>query len=792
MNSHALAVLEFPRTLGLISERATSPLGAERVRELRPSTDQSLIERELTRVAAVRSLISAEDPWHFNGVPDARSALTRLRVEGASLAAADLLASGALLRTSRVTRESLRGAGVSPLATAVLSSQIDALIVNKSIEEAIEKAIDDDGQVRDDASGALRKIRRELKGSQGELIKLLERSMAQLEPHQRVADMSVTVRNGRFVIPVRREAQGTVGGIVHDASATGGTLFVEPPAAVEAGNRIRELQVEEIEEIDRILLELTEKLRPHRDALADSLESLVVLDSLVARARFGLEFRCGTVELADSTKGFSVVQGRHPLLSAQGISVVPFDLEMAASERTLLISGPNTGGKTVLLKALGLFSALVQSGIPAPVASGSRIAIFDDIYADVGDEQSIFASLSTFSAHLKNLAEVLASSTAHSLVLIDELGSGTDPIEGAALGGAILEALTRRGTLSIATTHLGALKELATQVDGVVNASLQFDPVALAPTYRLTKGIPGRSYGISIARRLNLPSEILTRAEERIPADERRVTALLAELEAREKTLSATEREAGEIAEDARERARRVAERERSVSEREREIERSSRREARQYLLEARAEVERTIRDLKAASEAGEEAAREARKRVEGLANEQGQELDRIDRESASQPAPRREEDVSAGDFVEVDTLGGKIGRVLEIRDGEVIVAVGVMKLAVPRASLRRSSAESAAPEVAVAVRGDLPEIHAQSEIDLRGMRVGEIDDIVMHAVDAAIRADLKTLRIIHGKGTGALRERVTEMLRKESRVTNFRLGAWNEGGAGVTVVELK
>jgi DNA mismatch repair protein MutS2 len=346
--------------------------------------------------------------------------------------------------------------------------------------------------------------------------------------------MSVTVRNGRFVIPVRREAQRVVGGIVHDASATGGTLFVEPPAAVEAGNRIRELQIEEVEEIERILLELTEKLRPHRDALGGSLEALITLDSLVARARFAIEFRCAPVDLAEPTEGFAVVQGRHPLLVAQGISVVAFDLEMAASERTLLISGPNTGGKTVLLKALGLFSALVQSGIPAPVDDGSRVAVFDNIYADVGDEQSILASLSTFSAHLKNLAEVLSSATEHSLVLIDELGSGTDPIEGAALGGAILEALTARRTLSIATTHLGALKELAMEVEGVVNASLQFDPVALAPTYRLTKGVPGRSYGISIARRLNLPSDVLARAEERIPSDERRVTALLGELEARE------------------------------------------------------------------------------------------------------------------------------------------------------------------------------------------------------------------------------------------------------------------
>jgi DNA mismatch repair protein MutS2 len=792
MNSHALAVIEFPRTLGLISERATSPLGAERVRELRPVTDRETIEREHARVAAVRSLLSAEQPWHLHGVPDARSALTRLGVEGASLAAADLLVLGALLRSSRVTRESLRGERAPPVVAAVLAAQIEPLLVNKAVEETIERAIDEEGLVRDEASSALRKIRRELKGSQGELVKLLERAMAKLEAHQRVADMSVTVRNGRFVIPVRREAQHVVGGIVHDASATGGTLFVEPPAAVEAGNRIRELQIEEVEEIDRILLELTEKLRPHGAALADTLESLITLDSLVARARFALEFRCAPAELSDSTDGFNVVQGRHPLLTAQGIEVVPFDLQMSASERTLLISGPNTGGKTVLLKALGLFSALTQSGIPAPVDTGSRIAIFDNIYADVGDEQSIMASLSTFSAHLKNLAEVLSSATRHSLVLIDELGSGTDPIEGAALGGAILEALTTRGTLSIATTHLGALKELATQVDGVVNASLQFDPVALAPTYRLTKGVPGRSYGISIARRLRLPNEVLARAEERIPSDERRVTALLAELEAREKSLTQTEREAGEIAEDVRERARRVAEREQNVREREREVERTSRREARQYLLEARAEVERTIRDLKAQSELGEAAARDARKQVESLANAQGRELDRLEQETDGATEQPGHAEVSIGDFVEVETLGGRVGRVVEIRDDEAVVAIGVMKLAVPRGTLRISNAESAAPEIAVAIRGDLPDVHAPSEIDLRGMRVGEVDDIVMHAVDAAIRADLKSLRIIHGKGTGALRERVAEMLRKETRVTTFRLGAWNEGGAGVTVVELK
>src|SRR6266581_2927409 len=280
MNAHALHVIEFPRTLALIAERATSSLGADRVKELTPITDRETIKREHARVAAVRSLLSAEEPWHLLAVPDARAALSRLRVEGASLTAPDLLVVGALLRSSRATRESLRAERASPMVAAVLAGQIEPLFINKGVEDTIERAIDEDAHVRDDAGSTLRKIRRELKGSQGELIKLLERAMSKLDPHQRVADMSVTVRNGRYVIPVRREAQGAVGGIVHDSSATGGTLFVEPPAAVEAGNRIRELQIEEVEEIDRILSELTGKFRPHREPLGESLDALITLDSL--------------------------------------------------------------------------------------------------------------------------------------------------------------------------------------------------------------------------------------------------------------------------------------------------------------------------------------------------------------------------------------------------------------------------------------------------------------------------------------------------------------------------------
>jgi DNA mismatch repair protein MutS2 len=789
MNSHALSILEFPKVLALVADRAQSALGAERVRGLTPTLSLEDIRTEHDRVRAVRTLLRAEEPWQPENIPDARSAIARLRVGNASLSAADFLPIAGLLSVSRRTRDALTKEKFAEITLALISHLTSELTGNQKLEGAISRVVDEEGQVRDDASGALRKIRREMRGAQGELVRLLEKTMASLEPHQRVNDMSVTLRNGRYVIPVRRDAKDVIGGIVHDASSTGGTLFVEPPAAVAAGNRIRELEGEEIAEIERILTELTETVRPAHEEMDAALEALIELDSLVARARYAQDVAAGAVDFAPSVNGFAISHGRHPLLVAQGIEVVPFDLEMAAEERTLLVSGPNTGGKTVLLKALGLLSALAQCGIPVPAASGSVIPIYDDIYADVGDEQSIAASLSTFSAHLKNLSEILLRASRDSLVLIDELGSGTDPVEGAALGGAILETLTRRGAFTVATTHLGALKELPSEVPGVVNASLQFDGVALAPTYRLVKGIPGGSYGISIARRLHLPEEVLMRAEERVPQSERRISALVDELERRERALTETEKELNEISERASEGLRKVSEREHNVRARERDLEKQSRSEARKYLLEARSEVEAAIRDLRS-SATDESAAREARRRVEQLAESHSSALREMER------APERDAehdgggDIGIGDFVEAPALGSKPARVMELRGADAVVAIGSIKLAVPLDSLRKSS-NRPDPEVRVPIKGALPEEEVKTEIDLRGLRAGEIEEQVMHAVDAAVRADLKTLRIIHGKGTGALRERVAEMLRKESRVSNFRLGAWNEGGTGVTVAEL-
>jgi DNA mismatch repair protein MutS2 len=797
MNAHALGILEFPRLLDLVAERAASAPGAARVRTLTPSADLAWLDAEHRRVAAVRALLGGDPPWAPEPVPELTGPINRLRVVGSVWNGAELVAGAVLLRSARRTRDALRHDRRPALVRAVLGPFADRMVAAKSEEEAIERAVGEDGVVRDDASPALRRIRRELRASHGELIRILERVLSGLEAHHRAPDMSVTVREGRYVIPVRREGVRGVGGIVHGTSGTGGTMFVEPPAAIEYGNRIRELEGEEQEEVERILLELTDRLRPHRDGLADSLDALAELDSLHARARYAVQFGCTPAELVASRAGFAIHDGRHPLLLAKGAGVVPFDLAMLPDERTLLVSGPNTGGKTVLLKAIGLLSMMSQAGIPAPVGAESRIPVFDDVLADIGDEQSIEASLSTFSAHLKNLSEILRRATADSLVLIDELGSGTDPQVGAALGWAILETLTARGATTLASTHLGQLKELATQVPGVVNASLQFDAVQLAPTYRLIKGVPGRSYGISIARRLNLPADVVTRAEERMPQGERDMAALIERLEKKEEELSTREREADAILTDARERAAAIAKRETNVRQRERDVEKASRQEARRYVLEARAEIERTIKELKkrgadAADAAIDELGRDARRRAEELAARQANVLDRLDHEERAvarkqaRPAGGARQAIAVNDAVEVSTLGGKVGRVIDVRGKEAVVAVGSMKLTVPLATLRRT--EQQAAETAVSYIGDAPEVHVSTEINLLGLRVDEAEGAVMQALDGAIRADLKSLRIIHGKGTGALRQVVDEMLRKDTRVREFHMGAWNEGGAGVTI----
>ncbi len=803
-DARTLAALGFASVLDAVAGHASTPLGADRVRSLVPRAvlrDDAgafaAIVAEHERVACLRTLTGSDQPWPSQPVPSLAAAIGRLTVPGASWTAPEIRDAITLLAGARVQAAALDNAAERGVNVGSLAELRAALLSEPALEAALDRVVDDAGVVRDGASPELRKLRKQLRGAEADLVRLLEKLIARLEPHHRVDDGSVTMRDGRWVIPVRREGRAAVGGIVHDTSGTGATVFVEPPAAVEFGNRIRELELEESREVERVLREATALLRPLADAIARCFEAMVELDSLVARARFADRHRCAPARFCAPRDGMSVVDGRHPLLVVQDPDrVVPFTLVLEGGERTLLVSGPNTGGKTVLLKAIALLSLLAQAGVVPTAAAGSVLPLYDRVFADIGDEQSIEASLSTFSGHVRNLIEVVEHATPESLVLADELGSGTDPNEGAALGAAILEALTARGTITVATTHLGALKELAHQTAGVVNASLHFDEVALAPTYRLQKGIPGRSYGLSIARRLHMPAEILARAEARVPETERSAAALIEDLERRQRELDQRERDALEREESYAGRAARVAEREQQARTRTRELEREAREVSRRYVLEARKEIEAAIAAVRNAGAAGpgaDEAAAAARRVAEtrlaserqAIADLDAAESDASDTGAANAPAP------AVGDFVAVPSLGARAAQVIELRGDAVVVAIGSVRTTVPVASARRVKAPRPADREIVAAGGAQPELVARPEVDVRGMRIAEVDAAVQAALDAAILADLPTLRIIHGKGTGALRERVSELLSDDRRVRTFRLGEWNEGGAGVTMAEL-
>jgi DNA mismatch repair protein MutS2 len=804
MNRHALRTLQLPEALDIVAARASSALGAEGVRRLAPSEARERVAAELGRVDAMTAFIARTEGWAIPAIPDLRVELRRLAKPGSFWDARTHLEAARLIRSCGQTLETLERHVEDDDPLRPLAARLPDLVDRA---EAIDRAIDDGGEVRDSASRELSRIRKELRSLRGTIVQRLERFVASLPDSYRVEDASVTVREGRYVVPVRREGRKAVGGIVHDESATGATLFIEPPLALDLMNRVRELELAETREVRRILGELTSSLRPHAAELTDALEALVALDSLYARARYAREHDATAPTLLPDDGEYAVVAGRHPLLLETGQEVVPFDLHLDPGERTLVVSGPNTGGKTVLLKSMGLLSLMTQSGIIPPVAEGTRLPVFDDVYADIGDEQSIEASLSTFSAHLSNLKEIVAEAGPRALVLIDEIGSGTDPTEGASLARSILVDLTERGTMTVATSHLGQLKLLAGEVDGVVNASLQFDAQRLEPTYRLLKGVPGRSYGLAIARRLGFPDRVMDRAEAYLPQGERDVSQLIAELEAKEAELAeavadaARERSAAESARsDADALRTELDERQREVKRREQDAERRSRQQARDLLLNARQEVETAIAELREVVESGgdreafDEAARAARRRVERAASRQAE-------RAPEAPEPGRDApELEEGDPVRVMSTGAT-GTVVEIRDGRATVEVKGLRLDVKAEDLERA-AEPPGTRTSTGPgprRGDRsaaggwsgPSVNASTEIDLRGLRAEEVAGRLHPSLDAAIQAGLPSLTIIHGKGTGVLREVVSELLDRDPRIGSYRAGGIGEGGSGVTVVEL-
>ena len=747
-----LETLEFPAALERVAAHAVGPLGAARVRQRVPAVDPETIRAALGQVAELAALLLRDDAIRAEPVPDIAASLDLLAVPGSALEGQPLVLVGQSLAAARVTASDLAKLAADAPRTAALRVEPPPRELERRLAESLDPST---GQLRDGASRGLARARRAVREARERLVKKLQAMLVGLDPADRAPDAAVTIREGRYVIPVRTTARARIGGIVHDESATRSTVFLEPPEVIELGNALRAAEADEQREVLRVLRELTDALRPHAGAIAAAWDMCIALDDLCARARYAVEVNGFMPALA--TGPLEIRNGRHPLLVGEDGSgdVVPFDLVLAPDEHTVLVSGPNTGGKTVLIKAVGLLCLMAQSGIIPPIGPQSTLPLFTGVFADIGDRQSIAASLSTFSAHLAQLRDILEHAGAGSLVLLDEIGSGTDPAEGGALAAAILKTLTRRRALTLATTHLGALKQLAAETVGIVNASLQFDAETLTPTYRLLKGVPGRSYGLAIARRLGLASDVLDLAERAVPDTERALDALLAtveararELEAREGDLTTRTERLDEDAAGVDRRAAEVADREQALAARARGLERAAREQVRAYLLEARRKVEEALGRARAAVD--EATAREARRLLERAIEETAGEggtgkpegwvsLDQLRRQREEAGAPRRPP------------------------------------------SPARPPAGAGRPA---------PMTTAATEVSLIGLRMADAEPLLARALDDAVLADLPYLRVIHGKGTGALRQLVHDVLARDTRVKRFGFAPANQGGHGVTVAE--
>lgn len=792
MSACALRVLDFGKVLESVAALAATRGGREAVLALRPSPEPGIVRDRLAAVDETRRFLSARDDWVFPSVPEAGVAIGRLGVDGSVLAPEELARLGGLLRVGAALRDRL-GGGAGELPT--LRALERRLLAVQELETAIRRTVDPDGAVLDTASRELARIRGQLAGAHNRVVAHLEKLLEGLtEPH-RVAGASVTIREGRYVIPLRREGRRSVGGYVHDESSSGATLFVEPPSAIEMMNGVRALERAEAREIRRVLRELSDRCRPFAEAMGDSLAALTEMDRRVALSRAANRWDGSLPEIGEGP--LCIRSGRHPLLVAAGSGAVPFDLDLAAGEGVVVVTGPNTGGKTVFLRSVGLVSALAQSGVIPPVGPGTRLPVFDTFLAESGDGQSIADSLSTFSAHLRGLGTILQEAGPRSLVLIDEPGAGTDPGEGEALARALVETLAERGCTAVVTSHLGGLKRLAAPGNRIVNASLNFDGERLRPTYRFSKGRPGRSYGLAIARGLGFPEGVLDRADgyrdtadarmddllETLERKESRVSRMLAELEAEKERAAALRSEM-----EAREEGLRRAERE-SASK--------ARSEARRMLLRARAKVDEAITGLEERVREGaelREASRKARRMVEDAVR------------SLEEPAPPRPYGSRApGPFVKpgvkvrmVDS--GARGTVVALDGERVVVNVGGVRLRVGWEWLAPDGDGEDEPVQGAGVDGRAGgrarwtglDVEPATEVDLRGQRADEAEVALARALDAATVADLRELRVIHGKGTGALRERVAVVLGRDARVERFRAGKPGEGGFGVTVARIR
>ncbi|WP_376790127.1 endonuclease MutS2 [Thermoflexus sp.] len=768
MREHDLITLEWPKILERLAAFTAFAWGAEKARALRPSTDLVEVQARLAETEEARRLLALEPSLDLGGVRDLRPLLQAAQ-HGASLPPADLLAVRDTLRIARRIRRLLlrRAEGLPHLAR-----HAERMQEFPDLEAEIERCLDETGEVKDEASPTLRALRSEIRRLTHEIQTRLQRYLTDPRYAPYLQEPLITMRGGRFVIPVKAEHKGKIPGLVHDSSASGATLFIEPLPIVELGNQLRALQAQEESEVARILASLSAATGAQAEGIWRTLEALADLDLTLAKARYALAIQAERPEIIRwpeepperrTVSPLWLRQARHPLLDPQ--RVVPIDVTPDPSTFILVLTGPNTGGKTVTLKTVGLLALMAQSGLHIPAAEGSRLPVFDGIYADIGDEQSIEQNLSTFSAHLLNILSFLESTTAHSLVLLDELGAGTDPVEGAALARAILEHFHARKTTTLVATHFPELKLWAQTTPGAINASMEFDPETLAPTYRLRIGLPGRSNAFLIARRLGMPEDLIARAQQYVSPQALRLETIFTEVERLREEAAQAHMEA----EQARAAARALEEEGRArlaqiEAERERMLQ-EAREQITALVQEARKEIEQIRRSLRAVHQAEVEA---ARRRLEAL-------QDRM-RETLARAAPpvetSAEPGFAVGDRVWVRPLQME-GEILSMEGEEADVQIGRWRLRMALADLERRERPQPAPSSPASVTTVRPP-QVPLDLDLRGMRVEEALPVLEKFLDEAFLAGMPFVRIIHGKGTGALRRAVRERLKAHPHVEHM------------------
>ena len=790
----SIRTLELPAVLEMLAALAVSDAAKEKCRNLTPVCELEEALHLQAETQSARDRLGLYGSPSFSGVKDVSRALSRAD-HGGVLNTRELLDVADLLTASRRVSEYDRE---KQEEKTVLDHLFSALHTNKFLEDKIHGAILDEETIADTASPELQDIRRKMRLASSKGRQILQRIISSPSYAKVLQEALITQRDGRFVVPVKAECKGSIPGLVHDISSSGATLFVEPMGVVQANNELKELQAREEKEIDRILRILSGECAAQMMNILYDYDILVHLDVIFARAQLSYRMNA-SMPILQRKGGIVLRRARHPLLDSA--KAVPISLELGNQYDTLVITGPNTGGKTVTLKTIGLLTLMAQCGLQIPAEDGCHLRVFDRVLADVGDEQSIEQSLSTFSAHMSNTVEILRQADENSLLLFDELGAGTDPVEGAALAIAIIQSGRSKGSLIAATTHYAEMKTFAMTTAGVENASCEFDVATLRPTYRLLIGIPGKSNAFAISRRLGLDEAVIAAAKEQMDSESIRFEDVLTQLEEKRQRLEKAQNEADRLWQQRQEDARKARVFREQMEKAKENARSKGENEARRIVRQAQQQVDEIFAELdalrkKMQQQADHQAINDAKVSAKKHLHSAEDALHLREETAEPEMAPTRP--IVAGDLVELPGVR-TAATVLQVNgDGSLVLQAGKMKLTarpeqvrLPEEQTQQKKKQQPAPRTTPAPQLRLERL-ASSELDIRGYETLEAESVVENYLDAAVMAKLETVTIIHGKGTGALRKAVHEILKRSKAVKSFRLGRYGEGEAGVTVVELR